>query len=157
MMPAIATGLLGLGSGIVSAYGAHRQNEANVSLAQRQMDFQERMSSTAYQRATADMRKAGLNPLLAYSQGGATSPSGASAHMHNVTQAGVSSALEATKTNLELQMLKAQTEIAQNTARVGSVQADIAETVVGSVGAAASAAKDVMPWLTVLYKLLLRR
>lgn len=51
----------------------------NASQAQIQRDFEERLANTAYQRGVADMRAAGLNPYLAYSSGGAFTPSGSSA------------------------------------------------------------------------------
>lgn len=48
----------------------------SASQAQNAMDFTERMSGTAYRRAVNDMRAAGINPMLAVSQGGASSPPG---------------------------------------------------------------------------------
>lgn len=56
-------------------------NWANAQMAQQQMDFQERMSNTSYQRAVADLRKAGLNPIMAALNSGASTPQGAMANM----------------------------------------------------------------------------
>jgi hypothetical protein len=71
------------------------------------MAFQERMSSTAYQRAMQDMRKAGLNPMLAYMRGGASTPGGASAVMRNVAEGAASSARQAAVLKQELSNLRA--------------------------------------------------
>lgn len=107
-------GFLGaLIGGALGFLGARSQNKASAAQARAQMSFQEEMSNTSYQRAVADMAAAGLNPMLAYSQGGASTPGGAQAPMQNELSAGVSSAAQyLTTQNIEKQneLIEAQTD-----------------------------------------------
>lgn len=111
---------------ILSWFGTQEQNDFNSAQAassmafsgeqaQRQMDFQERMSNSAYQRAMDDMKKAGLNPILAYQQGGASSPAGASgtgamAQGHNALGNAVNSALASRMARQQWFQMQAQTD-----------------------------------------------
>lgn len=58
----------------------------NASQAQQTRDFQAQMSNTAYQRASADMKAAGLNPAMMFSSGSAAgTPSGATGSISTPT------------------------------------------------------------------------
>lgn len=78
--------------GVGDARAAAKQNAANRAEAALNRQFQERMSSTAYQRAMADMKAAGLNPMLAYQQGGASAPSGSQATINSESKTGLANA-----------------------------------------------------------------
>ena len=114
--------LTGLGAaltgGVFSAYGARQQQSFDREQSATQMRFQERMSSSAHQREVADLRLAGLNPILSGTGGrGARSPAGARATGQNILGEGVNSAMAARRLAQELKNMKMTEWEAQ--ARIG--------------------------------------
>lgn len=113
------------GAGMVSSLvGGSKQNKTNKAIAREQMAFQERMSNTQYQRGMADMRKAGLSPILAYKQGGASVPTGAGIPAQNVLGTAGSSALNAYTQIKSAENTEANTRLVNERKRLASAEAD---------------------------------
>lgn len=144
------TAILGTGmamaDSLIQSKGQSDINQANITQAKEQTAFQERMSSTAYQRATEDMRQAGLNPMLAYGQGGASAPQGAQGQLANAAPEigkpimeqlmnaaelkAINTTTDKTKQDTETakaqqDLLKAQKTLTSNQARITSKDAEI--------------------------------
>lgn len=110
--------------GIFGKEGQQDANAANAEAAQKQMDFQERMSNTSYQRGMKDMKKAGLNPMLAFMKGGASTPNG-SIYTSQNEMAPLSEGLSHVDLN-EKELLEANTAKVMADTNKSSAEADLA-------------------------------
>lgn len=101
--------IISAGAGVASWLGGRDTNKQNERVSDKQMDFQERMSSTSAQRSVEDYTKAGLNPALAYDRP-ASSPAGALSRAEDAIGKGVSTAMQARALVQSLEIAKAQSQ-----------------------------------------------
>lgn len=96
----------------LAAYGNSKAKKAAKS----DRSWQEFMSNTAYQRKVEDLKKAGLNPMLAIGGGGASTPSGSTAKTYVPDSKPVTTSLAKQRLNQELKNMQAQEAQAISTA-----------------------------------------
>jgi len=137
-MVGIAAGLVGsaLVGGALNAFTASRANSARAAEAATNRAFQEELSNTSYQRAMADMRKAGLNPILAYQKGGASTPSGSVAPVEQIPVPDLAGTLSSA---VQAKNVLAQTNVAQANAEL--IEAQVPGALANSAKAALEAQK----------------
>lgn len=119
---AIVGGIASLGSTMLSNHSARKE-------AQKNRDWQEEMSNTSISRRMADLRNAGLNPLLAVenASAGASTPSGSQAQIERFDPSFISALSTAKLQEKQGKVAEADARSAEANARLAEVNAKIQE------------------------------
>lgn len=122
---AIGVGAAILGGSVIGGLSAASQNKQSRREARRNREWQERMSNTAYQRSVADLKAAGLNPILALGNSASTPP-GAVAPVTDIGAAAMKGGVSGSA--MKVQQMLATKQGALLDAQAGATSATTAKT-----------------------------
>jgi hypothetical protein len=116
-------GLSDVVSGIGSLIGANQTNQAAQARQDSANQFSAQQYATRYQTTVKDLEAAGLNPMLAYSQGAGTAPTGSAAPVQNALGSAVESYQKSKSISSAAALQKEQVEQAKSQVTLNSAQA----------------------------------